>query len=192
LREYGVLVIAHDMNNILYQSVRITLRRLACEDRDEFVELVNTSADFLHPWVYLPGTVAEFDKYLNRFDGKTADCIVICDRESGIIAGSVSVNDIIRGPYQRATLGYNSFAPSAGRGYMSEGLGLIVQFAFNEWGLHRLEADIQPENEASKGFASRLGFRKEGYAPGFILIEEVWRDHERWAITAEMSAALRD
>jgi ribosomal-protein-alanine N-acetyltransferase len=185
-------MIAHDMNNILYQSVRITLRRLTCEDRDEFVELVNTSADFLHPWVYLPGTVAEFDKYLKRFDGKAAECIVICDRESGIIAGSVSVSDIMRGPYQRATLGYNAFAPSAGRGYMSEGLGLILQLAFNEWGLHRLEADIQPDNEASKGLASGLGFRKEGYSPGFILIGGVWRDHERWAITAEMSAALRD
>jgi len=117
---------------------------------------------------------------------------VIGVRETGAIAGSVSVNDIIRGPYQRATVGYNAFAPSAGLGYMSEGLGLILRFAFNDLGLHRLEADIQPGNEASKRLASRVGFRKEGYSPDFIRIEGVWKDHERWAVTAEMSAEPRN
>jgi [ribosomal protein S5]-alanine N-acetyltransferase len=185
-------VITKDESNILPKTANVALRRLTHQDRDEFVELVNVSADFLYPWVLLPNTAAEFDKYLERFDGNTAECMVICIRESGIIGGAASISQIMHGPYQRATLGYNAFAPSAGRGYMSEGIGLILQFAFNGLGLHRLEADIQPGNAASKRLASRLGFRKEGYSPGFIFINGEWRDHERWAITSEMSGVLRD
>jgi ribosomal-protein-alanine N-acetyltransferase len=189
---YGIRVVSKAEDSILHTTARVTLRRLIREDRDEFVGLVNASSEFLYPWVYLPRSAAEFDRYYERFDRKTAECMVIGVRETGAIAGSVSVNEIIRGPYQRATVGYNAFAPSAGLGYMSEGLGLILRFAFNDLGLHRLEADIQPGNEASKRLASRVGFRKEGYSPDFIRIEGVWKDHERWAVTAEMSAELRN
>src|SRR6266567_6126999 len=147
--EYALRVILKHENMIRYETTRIVLRRLTVEDREEFVELVIASAGFLHPWVYLPATPAKFDEYLQRFDGKSAECTLICDRTSGAIAGTVSISDIIRGPYQRATVGYNAFAPSARQGYMSEGFGLVFRFAFEGLGPHRLEAYIQPDDEAS-------------------------------------------
>lgn len=183
---YASCVTLKPENMVLYETTRVTLRRLMIEDREEFVELVNASAAFLHPWVYLPTTPAKFDEYFQRFDGKTAECILICIRPSGTIAGIVSINDIIRGPYQRATVGYNAFVSSDRRGYMSEGFGLVFRFAFDDLGLHRLEADIQPANEASLRFAQRVGFRREGYSPGFVRIGGVWKDHERWAINSDM------
>jgi [ribosomal protein S5]-alanine N-acetyltransferase len=183
---YALCVILNHGNMILYETTRVALRRLASEDREEFVELVKASADFLNPWVYLPSTSAKFDEYIQRFDGKAAECTLICDRASGAIAGCVSISDIIRGPYQRATVGYNAFAPSARRGYMSEGLGLVFRFAFDDLALHRLEADIQPGNEASLRLAQRVGFRREGYSPGFVRIGGEWKDHERWAINSDM------
>ena len=170
----------------LHVGDRVGLRRLSAQDREEFIRLVNLSSDLLHPWVTLPETPVKFDGYLERFDGDNAECILICERESGSIVGTVSINQILRGPYQRGTIGYNSFMPWAGKGYMSEGLPLVFRFAFDDLGLHRLEADIQPDNKLSLRLAEKVGLCREGYSPAFIFVSGAWRDHERWAITSEM------
>jgi ribosomal-protein-alanine N-acetyltransferase len=170
----------------LYVTERVALRRLTAEDSSEFTDLVRVSADFLRPWVRMPDTADKFGEYVKRFDGESAECLLICDRETGIIAGAVSISEIIRGPYQRATVGYNAFLSTARRGYMSDGFGLVFRFAFQDLRLHRLEADIQPGNVPSLMFAAKVGFRKEGYSPGFVCIDGEWMDHERWAITSVM------
>jgi ribosomal-protein-alanine N-acetyltransferase len=99
-------------------------------------------------------------------------------------AGTVNINSIIRGRYQGASLGYAAFAPSAGQGYMTEGLTIALQHAFTDLRLHRLEANIQPANKASLALARRLGLRYEGLSHAYLYIDGAWRDHERWAITA--------
>src|SRR5271168_5234755 len=148
---YAVQVIGE--RAALYASKRVALRRLTAEDSDELTELVRISADFLRPWVRMPDTADKFGEYVKRFDGESAECLLICDRETGVIAGTVSIGEIVRGPYQRATVGYNAFLPTARRGCMSEGFNLVFRFAFEDLGLHRLEADIQPGNMPSLMFA---------------------------------------
>ena len=58
----------------------------------------------------------------------------------------------------------------------------IVNFAFKKLRLHRLEANIQPENKASIALAKTCGFMKEGFSPKFIKKGGKWKDHERWAL----------
>jgi len=103
------------------------------------------------------------------------------------MVGIITIDSIIRGRYQSASVSYAAFAAATGRGYMSEGLALVLRYAFCELRLHRLEASIQPANQASLRLVGRLGFRKEGYSPAMLFIDGDWRDHERWAITREMT-----
>ncbi len=159
---------------------------MTAEDRSEVTRLARASVDLYQPWIYAPTTDDEFDLYLSRFDQESAEGLLICLRDTGTLAGFVNLNEIVRGPYQRGSIGYGAFAPSAGKGYMTEGIKLLFRFAFDDLGLHRLEADIQPGNLQSQNLVKRLGFRYEGYSPGFILIRNEWIDHERWAITSDM------
>jgi ribosomal-protein-alanine N-acetyltransferase len=72
---------------------------------------------------------------------------------------------------------------------MKEGFELVFRFAFGKGNrdlkLHRLEADIQPKNEASLGLARAVGFEREGASCAYVLLNDRWRDHERYAITSE-------
>jgi len=165
----------------------VSLRRLAASDQDEFVALARASAGQHHPWYSMPTTPEDFQAYLTRFSQPTAEGFLVCVRDGGALAGMVTIDSIIRGRYQSASLSYAAFAPAAGRGYMSEGLALVLRYAFTELRLHRLEASIQPANEASLRLVRRQGFRKEGYSPDMLFIDGAWRDHERWAITREMT-----
>ncbi|MFF4192789.1 GNAT family N-acetyltransferase [Nonomuraea sp. NPDC001831] len=163
---------------------RVELHPLTLSDQDEFCSLVRASAELHGPWMQLPSTAEEFRTWMRRFDDGSNLGFLIRVRETGAAAGMVNINSIIRGRYQGASLGYAAFAPSAGRGYMTDGLTLALRHAFDDLRLHRLEANIQPANKASLALARRLGFRYEGLSPDYLYIDGAWRDHERWSITA--------
>ncbi|GII79048.1 acetyltransferase [Sphaerisporangium rufum] len=165
---------------------RVMLRALTAADQDEFVRLTRDSAGLHRPWMSLPATPADFQAYLGRFDHDTAQGLLVCLADTGAIAGTVFLNSIIRGRYQNASLAYAAFSPTAGQGYLSEGVGLVLGYAFGRLRLHRLDAQIQPGNQASLALVRRLGFRYEGHSPDLLFIDGAWQDHESWAITNTM------
>jgi ribosomal-protein-alanine N-acetyltransferase len=77
------------------------------------------------------------------------------------------------------------FVPFEGQGLMKQALSLVLCEAFTTHELHRVEANVQPANERSKWLVRSLGFRLEGLSPRYLKIGGEWRDHERYAITAE-------
>jgi ribosomal-protein-alanine N-acetyltransferase len=62
---------------------------------------------------------------------------------------------------------------------------------FGDLGLHRVEANIQPANRRSINLVRRLGFEREGFSPGYLMVDGQWRDHERWALRAGTRAGRR-
>jgi ribosomal-protein-alanine N-acetyltransferase len=136
-------------------------------------------------WVDFPKSPQPYDQFLQRRQMPENDGFFICDRASGRIAGVINLNCIVRGFFQSAYLGYGVGAPFARQGYMTEGLKLLTRYAFSEMNLHRVEANIQPQNFASIALVRKCGFRKEGFSPRYLKIAGQWRDHERWALLAD-------
>lgn len=74
---------------------------------------------------------------------------------------------------------------------MTEGLNQVLNFAFQNLGLHRVEANIQPNNDPSRKLVQRCGFVLEGFSAKFLFIDGQWRDHERWVAFDERDALHR-
>ena len=103
----------------------------------------------------------------------------------GQFAGELTVWHIVRGSCKSAELGYWIDSRFAGRGIMPTALAMGVDHCFQAMDMHRLEADIQPENAASRRVVEKLGFRDEGIRVRYVRIDGAWRDHICYAITAE-------
>ena len=109
---------------------------------------------------------------------------IIRRRDNGSLVGYAGITNVVRGPLQSAYLGYYVFRGHERQGLMTEGLRMVVRCAFGKLRLHRLEANIQPDNVASLSLAKACGFCREGFSPRYLKIRSRWRDHERWAILA--------
>ncbi|MDX3359587.1 MULTISPECIES: GNAT family N-acetyltransferase [Streptomyces] len=172
----------------LAEGPRVALRPFTYEDAAEFTARVRESRALHHPWLFPPETTPAYRAYAGRLiEDPTKAGFLVCDRGDGGLAGYVNINNIVHGGFLSGALGYGAFAHAAGRGLMTEALGLVVAHAFGTLGLHRLEINVQPGNAASVALARRCGFRLEGYSPEFLFIDGAWRDHQRWALTTGMT-----
>jgi [ribosomal protein S5]-alanine N-acetyltransferase len=170
---------------------RVRLRVLERSDRDEFLRLAAESRELHRPWTYPPERADQFEELFARSRRDDCVCLLACLRDGGAIVGVLIVSQIVRGAFQSAYLGYYAHQRHANHGYMREAMAQTVDHAFGRLALHRLEANIQPANRASIALARSAGFRLEGFSPRYLLIGGQWRDHERFAITADERAAQK-
>jgi ribosomal-protein-alanine N-acetyltransferase len=150
------------------------------QDEREFTKLMQQSQDLHEPWISPPTNAVLFKYYLQRIEREDHDGFVICRLCDQRIVGAININHIVRGSFQSASLGYYVGAEFQGAGYMQEGLQQLIKHAFTNMGLHRLEANIQPDNHRSQNLVERCGFTLEGYSKAFLFINGAWRDHQRW------------
>lgn len=163
---------------------RVRLEEPALHRCAEFLASVRRSRRLHGRWIAAPASREQFVSYLAR-TRRSSQLAWFVVAPSGEIAGVINASEIVGGNFLSAYLGYYALAPHHRHGYMTEGLRLAVQETFDRHGLHRLEANIQPENVASRRLVRRLGFRREGFSPRYLKVAGRWRDHERWAITRE-------
>jgi ribosomal-protein-alanine N-acetyltransferase len=163
----------------------VCLRTPAVADRDEFIDLMRASRAFHRPWASAPTDDERFAAYVADSRRPDFEAMLLCRQEDAAIVGFFNLSQITRGSLQSAYLGYAVGKPYAGQGYMRAGIQLVLRHAFVTLRLHRIEANIQPDNKASIALASGAGFRREGFSPRYLKIGGRWRDHERWAILAD-------
>ena len=164
---------------------RTHLRRPTRRDMDEFLALNRASLQLHRGLVSPPTNPTQFSSFLKRCRRVDCACFLICRVADRRIIGSINLSQIFLGGFRNAYLGYYVGAQYARQGYMTEAIHLILKYAFIHLKLHRLEANVQPDNVASVALIKRAGFIREGYSRRYLKICGRWRDHERWAILAE-------
>lgn len=158
--------------------------RLASEhDVVELAALVAANLEFLAPWD--PQRAPDFateqvqrrliTDALGRHDrGEMVPLVIVVE---GRIVGRVTVNDIIRGPFHSAHLGYWVSQSHNGQGIATAAVAATMELAFGEHGLHRLQAGTLPHNHGSQRVLKHNGFTLIGLAPRYLRIAGEWQDH---------------
>ncbi len=91
--------------------------------------------------------------------------------------GNLAFNNIVKGVFLSCFLGYKLDHQYVNQGYMTEALTKAIAVMFNDYGLHRIEANIMPKNQSSLALTEKLGFYNEGLAVKYLRISGTWEDH---------------
>jgi ribosomal-protein-alanine N-acetyltransferase len=174
---------------------RVVLRPLVAQDFSAWSEVRRRNGEFLTKWepMRLPHHP---DPETNR-EVFAARCSAR-DRErhagsqyafgifvDGAFSGEINLNNVVRGAFQSAAIGYWIDSFRAGRSLMPEAVVVLARYAFEELRLHRLEICIIPRNRSSRRVMEKLAIREEGVAERFLEINGIWEDHVRFGITVE-------
>ena len=174
----------------------MTLRLMRQDDLAEFVRVNEVSAKHFEPWFPQrpPGETCSdlFMRQLERTIKGAADeseyrfVGIVPD---GRIAAFCTLSQIFRGAFHNAYAGWSVNVEFIGRGYATEAVMAMLDFAFAPppmgIELHRVQANIIPRNVASVRVAEKAGFRHEGIAKRYLKIAGEWQDHAMYAKLAE-------
>ena len=179
------------------EGPRVLLRPPRDADWRTWAELRAASRQFLEPWEPVWARDALSRAALRRRLGQaiaewrrdSSYAFHIFSSADEVLLGGITLSNVRRGVAQTGTLGYWIGQKYARQGYMTEAIRCVMQFAFEDLRLHRLEAACLPENEASRALLIKSGFREEGYARGYLRINGNWHDHVLFGLTSENHAA---
>lgn len=154
-------------------------------DYEHWANLRLQSRGFLTPWepVWPANDLtrsafrSRIRHYWRDIDDDAAYPYFIFAHEGEMLVGGLTLSNVRRGVAQTATLGYWIGEPYARQGYMTSAVRLITGFAFQQLGLHRVEAACLPHNAPSIGLLQKCGFTQEGLARGYLKIAGEWHDH---------------
>jgi ribosomal-protein-alanine N-acetyltransferase len=93
------------------------------------------------------------------------------------LIGKIRISNIVMGVFKNAFIGYSMDENEQGKGYMKEAVKLVVEYAFEELELHRIEATTLIDNEKSQRVLKNCGFKELGVSEKYLYINGDWRDH---------------
>ena len=173
------------------QGVYLRYPRIA--DYPVWARLRGESREFLTPWepVWADDelTRGAFRRRIKRYQKETrldsAYVFFVLRESDNVLLGGCTLSNVRRGVTQCCTLGYWIGARFARQGYMTSAVKALIPFVFKTLGLHRIEAACLTDNEPSKNLLGRTGFRQEGLARRYLLINGEWADHLLFALLKE-------
>jgi len=160
-------------------------------DKREFLALRAANSAWTRPWdSTAPGAGAVSMNYgqLIRFQDREAHegrLLPFAIEVDGALAGQMHLFGISRGALLSASAGYWIGERYAGRSITPYALAMLIDHAFGEAGLHRVEVNIRPDNDASLRVVEKLGLREEGMRKRYLHINGSWHDHLTFAVTSE-------
>lgn len=161
----------------------VSLRVIDESFSNEVSEFFLRNKDFLEPWEAKRTDEyysAEFQKSILRDEFaliREGSLFKVWIFKDDTLIGSIALSNIVRGAFQSCHLGYRLDEQEQGKGIMAEALKWVINYAFQELRLHRIEANIMPRNRRSMRLAEKLGFQHEGLARKYLKINGVWEDH---------------
>ncbi|MFN2589369.1 MAG: GNAT family N-acetyltransferase [Actinomycetota bacterium] len=158
-----------------------------------FHQLLVSNREFLQPyepirpdWFFtVSGVRGELQRATADREADALYAFGIWERATGTLVGRIALANVVRGAWQNATLGYFVGEQWGRRGYATEAVRQVLDFAFGPGRLHRVQAAVMPRNTASIRVLEKNGFRYEGLARRYLQIAGVWEDHRIFAITPE-------
>lgn len=171
------------------ETQRLILRLPIMKDYPEWRRVREEGRDFLLPWEPVRGGDYSSSKaFRNRVywsaksaaDGRSLPLFLV-EKSAGNFLGAVTLDNIRRGPAQMCNLGYWIGPDNARQGYMSEAVNALVEYAFTELDLSRIEAACLAKNVPSRGLLEGCGFKYEGVAQSYLQIGGRWRTHVLYA-----------
>ena len=168
----------------------VVLRPPKWVDFAEWSALRQASRAFLQPWeptwgeddLTRPAFRRRLASYQRDIEAGVAFPFFVFREEDGALVGGVTLSNVRRGVAQMGSLGYWVGQPFARRGYTLAGVKAVCRFAFQQLGLHRVEAACLPQNAPSAALLLKAGFEEEGYAKAYLKIDGDWRDHRLFGL----------
>ncbi|WP_415308454.1 GNAT family N-acetyltransferase [Clostridium perfringens] len=163
---------------------RLALRNLTPENTEEMLDYYIRNEEHLRQ--YEPTRDSGFYTYEGQkeiltesfrqfIDGTSIDLGIFKDEK---LIGKIKLSNIVYGILRNAFVGYSIDKEHQGKGYMKEALNTVCSYAFEEMGLHRLEASTLIENSRSQGVLKACGFNELGISEKYLYINGEWRDHK--------------
>ena len=160
----------------------VHIRHLNTSDEKIFMANMRRSRALHRSWVQVPTSAKAFQRYVIEMNTTDDKAFVAIRTDTREMVGVVELQDIFRGDFQNAYLIYYVFEGQQRQGLMNAAVQQVIAKAFGSLKLHRLEANIQPDNTASIALVKACGFEKEGLSRRFLRKNGQWRDHERWSL----------
>lgn len=170
----------------IYETERLLLKVLDGSDASLVLNYFIRNKDFLEEWEAVrPEDFYRLENHEKQLTKDFEDIeqgnslrlwIFKKDDESRVI-GSIGFSNIVRGIFKSCHLGYKLDKDEINKGYITEALKKGIDVMFNEYKLHRIEANIMPKNKRSLRVTEKLGFYNEGLAYKYLKINGKWEDH---------------
>ena len=161
-----------------------TTRLISVNDVERLADLQLTGRPFFAPWdpvrtdpyFTVAGQQADVENALARHSRGEALPHVILDEDSQVV-GRITFSGITYGAFQSCNMGYWVAQESNGRGFATDAVQAMTALAFNELGLHRVQAETLIPTARSQRVLERVGFVRYGTAPEYLKIAGRWQDH---------------